>query len=312
MILLGLTGIGAYVMMSKMSGNVGRIDNAFDGLNEELRPTKSAATKNSQTFLLLGSDSRDAGPASGRTDTIMMAHIPNDRSSAQIVSVPRDSWVDIPGKGKMKINAAYALGGPSLLIQTVETLTKVRIDHFAIVDFAGFKSIIDAIGGVDVEVSEATTDLEGNRFHTGVNHLDGKTALAYVRQRYGLQNGDFDRVKRQQNLLRAVMTKMGSFDPASNPIGSYKLLDSVTKSISVDDRFTNGEMRSLATKVPAIRSGGITFLTVPTKGTGMEGSQSVVYLDAAKSGELWNAVRADSVPAYASANSKDLLPATPR
>jgi LCP family protein required for cell wall assembly len=324
-ILIGAALVGGYVLMNRVSGNVGRIDNAFAGLDEKRRPTKPAATKDSQTFLLLGSDSRDDKPTTGsnakdsawvpgeqRTDTIMILHIPAHRRSAQVISVPRDSWVNIPGKGKMKINSAYSLGGPSLLIRTIEELTQVRIDHFAIVDFAGFTSIIDALGGVDVQVSEDTTDLVGNHFHKGVNHLDGTKALFYVRQRHGLQAGDFDRVKRQQNLLRAVMTKLGTFDPARDPIGAYRVMDSLTKSISVDSGLSDGEMRSLALDVPQIRSGGIMFLTAPLSGTGMEGSQSVVYLNTAQCAELWNAVRNDTVPAYASSHSKDLLPAVPR
>jgi LCP family protein required for cell wall assembly len=212
----------------------------------------------------------------------------------------------------MKVNAAYSLGGPSLLIQTFENLTQVRIDHFAVVDFAGFKSIIDAIGGIDVEVSQDTTDPFGDHFRRGVNHLNGTQALGYVRQRYGLEAGDLDRVKRQQNLLRSVMTKLGTFDPASDPVGSFRLLNAFTKSISVDDTLTDSAMRSLAFDVPHIRGGGVAFMTAPTNGTGMEGDQSVVYLNPAQSGELWNAMRNDTMAAYTATHSKDLLPAVTR
>ncbi|GAA1809724.1 LCP family protein [Planosporangium flavigriseum] len=324
-ILLGVTLIGAYTLMNRVTGNVNRIDNAFAGLDEKQRPTKPAATKNSTNFLLLGSDSRDGQQTTGsnakskaweagaqRTDTIMLVHIPADRGSAQVLSIPRDSWVEIPGKGKNKINAAYALGGPSLLIKTVENLTRVRIDHFAIIDFAGFTSIIDAIGGVDVEIAQDTVDLVGNRFRKGVNHLDGTKALFYVRQRHGLENGDFDRVKRQQNLIRAVMNKLNTFNPATDPVGAFRLMDAVTKSFSVDSGLSDAEMRSLAFDVPGIRNGGITFLTVPTTGTGWEGDQSVVRLNVAQGTELWNAVNNDTVPAYANAHSNDLLPAVPK
>jgi LCP family protein required for cell wall assembly len=324
-ILLGVVLIGAYTLVNNVSGNVNRIDNAFAGLDEKLRPTKPAATKNSKTFLLLGSDSRDGQQTTGsnaksrawipgeqRTDTIMLVHVPADRGSAQVISIPRDSWVDIPGKGKMKINAAYSLGGPSLLINTVENLTHVRIDHFAIIDFAGFTSVIDSIGGVDVEIAQDTVDLGGNHFRKGVNHLKGTMALNYVRQRHGLEAGDFDRVKRQQNLIRAVMNKLNAFNPATDPVGAYRLMDALTKSFSVDSGLSDAEMRSLAFDVPGIRNGGVTFLTVPTTGTGWEGDQSVVRLNMAQGAELWNAVNNDSVPAYTSAHSNDLLPAVPR
>src|SRR6185437_9099672 len=126
----------------------------------------------------------------GRTDAIMLLHIAGDRRSATVVSIPRDSWVDIPGQGKKKINAAYAIGGPALLVRTIEQLTQIRIDHFAIIDFYGFKSIINAIGGVDVNVARTTTDVFHDTLHKGVNHLNGQQALNYVRERHNLPGGD--------------------------------------------------------------------------------------------------------------------------
>src|SRR5919107_1138755 len=115
-----------------------------------------------------------------------------------------------------KINAAYALGGPSLLIQTVEQVTGVRIDHYAAIDFDGLVQVTDDLGGVDVVVPE-TTSWGPYTFSAGVNHLDGDEARWYVGQRYGLPGGDFDRGKRQQNYLRAMFTKLFSQDVFTSP-----------------------------------------------------------------------------------------------
>ncbi len=325
-LLVAAVGASAYVLVNRLPGNIARVDGTFAGIDEKQRPDKLPAAKNSLTFLLVGSDSRDTGPTTGsaakrkgfrlgdRTDTIMMLNIPSDRRSATIISIPRDSWVDIPGHGKLKINAAYAIGGPSLLIRTVEQLTDVRIDHFAAIDFYGFRSIIDAIGGIDIQVPQATTDVGGTgaSFRKGLNHFDGTKALAYVRQRHGLPGGDFDRVKRQQNMLRAVMAKVGTVDPTSNPVQTYKLLEAVTKAVSVDNGLSDADLRSLAFSMRDIRSGGVNFMTAPVTGTGMEGEESVVYLDQVRCGQLWTSVKNDGVATYVAQHKADLLPAVTR
>src|SRR3954469_23927263 len=141
----------------------------------------------------------------------MIARCSADRQHAQLISIPRDSWVDIPGHGMNKINASYAFGGPSLLIQTVEQLTEVRIDHYVAIDFDGIAEVTDALGGVDVEVAESTQN-GPYTFTAGVNHISGEQARWYLGQRYGLAGGDFDRVKRQQQYLRAVFDKLFSSD----------------------------------------------------------------------------------------------------
>lgn len=151
------------------------------------------------TFLLVGTDSRSAASTTGedatgpsfvpgaqRSDVVMLAQVSADRQSARVVSIPRDSWVEIPGRGRGKVNAAYSWGGAALLVATVEKLTGVRVDHFAVIDFAGFRSVVDAVGGVDVGVA-ARTASAGVTSQAGVNHLDGDAALVYVRQRHELR-----------------------------------------------------------------------------------------------------------------------------
>ena len=205
----------------------------------------------------------------------MIARIEPDRTGASVVSIPRDSWVEIPGRGFNKINAAYSFGGPSLLIQTVEDLTALRIDHFAVIDFAGFQSMVDSVGGIDVAIAEATRN-QGVDFRQGVNHLHGAQALAYVQQRYGLPNGDLDRAHRQQNALRALLAKAASSGTLSDPIALYDLLDATSRSVGVDDTLSNGGLRSLALDLRGLRPSAVTFLNAPVAGLGREGAQSVV------------------------------------
>ncbi len=321
-VLGGLIGVGtSFLLASQLTGKVQRIDGAFKGVNPSTRPSAAPSGRGVQTILALGLDVRSTGQTTGRdatdpqaaedgdrSDTIMLIRFDPDQHSAAVVSLPRDSWVPIPGHGTMKINAAYALGGPSLLISTVELLTDIRVDHFMVIDFAGFKSVVDTLDGVDVQVA-ATTSLSGVTFHEGVNHLDGTQALAYVRQRYGLPAGDLDRIRRQQSFLRAVMTKVATINPAGDPLQTYRLLDEMTRAVTVDDGYTDSDLRDLAVSATKLHGGDVWFLLAPVTGTGWEGDQSVVYLDAARDNVLWQALSDGTMPAYVDAHRDDLLPA---
>ena len=312
-------GVGAvYYVTERLASNVSRVPDAFRGLDATSRPGDTDAL----TFLLVGTDTRSDVPTTGeaadlgvdagseRSDVLMLARIDPSRTQAAVVSIPRDSWVDIPGHGRNKINAAYAFGGPSLLIRTVEQLTGNRIDHFAVIDFAGFRSMVDAVGGIDVRVAEASSN-DGVQFRQGLNHLDGREALAYVRQRYDLPRGDIDRAQRQQNALRALLDKAVSGGLLTDPAQLYQLLDAVSRSMSVDDTLSNGGIRSLGVEMRGLRPSAVTFVGAPVAGLGREGPQSVVYLDGNRTAELWDALRTDGLVAYAQRNPGDSLGHTP-
>lgn len=309
---------GVFLISERLGGNVDRVPDVFGPLDPAARPPDEPGL----TFLLMGTDSRAPEPTTGtdaaagvnegstRSDVIMLARLSADRTNAAVVSIPRDSWVDIPGRGRAKINAAYAYGGPSLLVRTVEQLTQVHVDHFAVIDFAGFQAMVDAVDGIDVRVARETSH-EGVVFHAGLNHLDGAQALHYVRQRYDLPDGDLDRARRQQNALRALLSKLASSGTLTDPVALYGFLDATTRSVGVDDTLSNGGLRGLALECRGLRPSGVDFLSAPVRGLGREGAQSVVYLDDARADRLWAALRSGTVSEFVSANPAAVLGAEP-
>lgn len=299
---VGVVGL----MQHRIASHLSYVDDPFAGLTDRPAATDaSAGSAAPMNFLILGSDSRiSAGDPSDweygaqRTDAIMLVHVSGDRESVQVMSIPRDSWVSIPGHGEAKINAAYSFGGPTLMIQTVENLTGVRIDHFAIADFESFATLTDELGGVDITMPEGMDNV-GVTLEPGTHHLDGDEALAYVRQRYGLLRGDFDRVQRQQNWMRAIMKAAFADDVLTNPLKLTSFLETAAGAMAVDKGFTVSEMRDLALSMRDVRPSDLTFLTVPTSGTGTSADgQSIVNLDRAGLSDLMDAVVDDDVADY--------------
>jgi LCP family protein required for cell wall assembly len=319
LVLALIVGAGLWFLTDRYAGNIDRVADVFGDLDEEARPAPAtpaeAAPEEPVTFLLVGSDTRaDPAPGEipdGRSDAIMLARFSGDRQHAQLISIPRDSWVDIPGHGRNKINASYAFGGPTLLIQTVEQLTQVRIDHYVAIDFDGLIQVTDDLGGVDVVVAE-TTKNGPFTFPAGVNHLDGEQARWYLAQRYGLAGGDFDRVKRQQQYLQAMFGKLFSSNTFTDPGRLDSALLAVTSAVAMDDTLGNAGLVSLAYSLRNVAPDDIEFFTAPVLGTGMEGPASVVYLDTVTCERMWAYLRSDSLAQNAAEFSQQSLPDVPR
>lgn len=317
-LLIAGTGYWAY---EHYTGRVQRIPHAFPtDLPAGALPPPSRS--GSQTFLLVGVDSRSDLPTTGkdaeapewrrgaqRSDTVMLVHLPADHKHAYVVSLPRDSWVDIPGHGMAKLNAAFSWGGPPLLIDTVQRLTKVRVDHLAVIDWSGFKKLTDAVGGVDVTVDSTVSRRNGpgGVWTAGRHHMNGDDALDYVRERYGLPNGDLDRTHRQQNFLRAVLSKTLSGGTAANPLKLKRTLDQVTSVVSVDDRLSDGALRDLAWDMRSVRASDMAFMNAPVAGFDTIDKQSVVLLDGNGGAELWEAMRNDTLAGFMATHSLDTL-----
>jgi LCP family protein required for cell wall assembly len=319
LVLAVVIGGGLWYLNDRWGGNIDRISDAFAGLDENSRPAPAtpavSAPEAPVTFLLVGSDTRghtaDGENPDGRSDAIMIARFSADRGHAQLISIPRDSWVEIPGRGMNKINASYAFGGPSLLIQTVENLTQVRIDHYVTIDFDGIIQVTDDLGGVDVVVAEETTN-GPYTFAAGVNHLDGAQARWYLGQRYGLPGGDFDRVRRQQQYLKAMFGQLFSADTFTDVGRLDDAMIAVTRSVGIDDGLSNVELAKLAYSMRRVTPGDVDFFTAPILGTGREGPASVVYLDTVTGERMWSYLRSDSLSQNAAEFADEALPAVPR
>jgi LCP family protein required for cell wall assembly len=323
-LVLGAGAVGALAFMANhLVGNIGRIPNAFSGLNNANQPVMPAATRQSMTILVAGSDlfttHRTTGigahklpfePGEQRSDTLMLVHINANHKQAAVISIPRDSWVNIPGYGKAKINAAFSYGGPPLAIRAVEQLTGVRINHYAVVDRLGFENMVGALGGVSVNVAAATST-DNVYFHRGVNNLTPATAFAYVHQRYGLPLGDLNRIQRQQNLIRAILAKVATDHLATNPVEMYRFLNVFTHSFSVDSTFSTSAMTELALQMAGLRGRDVTFVTAPWRGFGVLDGQDVVYLNRAQDVGLWQAIRNDTVGAWAARHPSAVTPGMP-
>ncbi|MFI7609140.1 LCP family protein [Micromonospora sp. NPDC049366] len=295
----GLIGGGLYVR--SINSGIERVD-AFEGVPEESRP--QVVAKDAMNIMILGSDSRDPENSSGsRTDTIILAHLPADRSSAQLISIPRDTWVPVPksknghGGREAKINAAYAWGGVPLMVQTVEQFTGVRVDHVAMVDFGGFKEIVDALGGITIDVEKGFTtnySLIGTRtFKQGPQTMDGAAALDYARERHAFADGDFARIRHQQQVIKAILDKAASGGVLANPGKLNSFVKATADAVAVDKELS---LVDLAMELRELRSGNLGFFTCPVTGTGTIGNESVVLADKPKAKRVFDAVRRDSVP----------------
>ncbi|MGN9890387.1 LCP family protein [Micromonospora sp. L31] len=281
-----------------VNSSIDRVD-AFTGVPEESRP--QVVAKGAMNIMILGSDSRDPENTGGsRTDTLILAHLPKDRSSAQLISIPRDTWTHVPrdqGRGgrDAKINAAYAWGGVPLMVQTVEKFTGVRVDHVAMVDFAGFKEIVDALGGIDVDVEKSFTSIHPpfRTFSPGRQRMDGEAALDYSRQRKQFADGDFARIRHQQQVIRAILDKAASGGMLANPGKLNSFVKATSNAVAVDKSLS---VLDLAMELRGLRSGNLAFFTCPVTGTGRVGTESVVFADKPKAKTLFDAVRRDSVP----------------
>ncbi|MFN8194824.1 MAG: LCP family protein [Nocardioidaceae bacterium] len=253
-------------------------------------------------------------PGAYRSDSLMLLHIAADRKSASVVSIPRDSYVPIfdgdnVQHGKNKINSAFSFYGPFGTIRTVEHLTGLRIDHMAIIDFEGFRDLTTALGGVDVYVPATLDDPKQHQhWEKGWHHIEGQVALNYVRMRYNLPGGDFGRVARQQNFLRAVLHELTDDGTLGDPFKVRKVLKVIVRYVTVDSTWSTGDIRSLALGLRSLKPEKISYATLPFdhfENVPNVGDANIV--DAAAAKELWQAVRANEVPAYLRKHPDDAL-----
>ncbi|AEV89170.1 transcriptional regulator [Actinoplanes sp. SE50] len=310
-VLLALVGtIYAFHYVNKIDGDLKRT-NAFSGLSKD-RPAKPI--DGAFNILLVGSDSRDPDTKDDqanawRADTLMIMHVPADHKTAQLVSIPRDLWVVVPRSNdaacsdgsRAKINASFAFGGLPRAVHTVECLTDVKIDHVMAVDFGGFKEVTDALGGVDLKVDQSITSIHPPHrvFTKGMMHMDGAQALDWVRQRKQFARGDFARMQHQQEFLKALMDKAASGGTLTSPGKLNDFLNAVAAAVTVDQDFS---LKDMVEQFHSLRGDNLTFLTSPNKGSETIAGQSVVVSDREKALALFQAMSADRMSEWMTAN----------
>src|SRR5215207_2799819 len=322
------TAAYAYVLNSKLTG----IDKVgTQKLKEEDRPDpdegkalnilligsdkgKKIAGESSDTSIAEDAKAKDWPAGKYRSDTLMIVHITANRKFAFLTSIPRDTFTMLyDAKGnpqhQEKINAAFSEYGPLGTISTVEHLTNLRMKHMAIIDWDGFRALSTAVGGVPVTIPRAFYDPQQKiQWEAGPQVLKGKRALQYVRTRYGLAGGDFDRIARQQNFLRALMKKILAKGTMRNPVKLINTVSALTKNLTVDSDWKSGDMRGLALSLRGVQTEDVIFLTAPVAGTEtIPIYGSVVRLDELKSRELFEALRKDNLRAYLKKYPDDVL-----
>lgn len=287
---------GAWVLTSYVSASLGRV-------NADTSGTPSSGPVN---ILVAGIDTRGGlthrqerqlhvGRAiSSNTDTLMLVHIPANHGSVQVVSLPRDTWLNLPGHGMNKINAAYGIGGPQLMVQTVEQATGLTINDYVEIDFLGFVKVINALGGVNICVPFAVNDqYSGLKLSAGRHHVDGVTALEFARDRHSFAASDLARISHQQQLLSSLFAEATNSGVLANPIRLQQFLSSITAAVKVDRDFN---LIRLASELRGLRPSDVTFTTVPLASVNYltPTGESAVLWDKAAAAALFTRLRADT------------------
>jgi polyisoprenyl-teichoic acid--peptidoglycan teichoic acid transferase len=304
---VGYAGVNRNQSVSSASGASSALPT---GSRQSSASTTDNTTYTAMNILLIGSDTR--GTDQGRSDTFIVLHISADRKSVYLVSFPWNMWVTIPGYGKARINAGYSHGGAALAVSTIETLTGARIDHVVVTDFANFIQLVDTVGPVTVDNPVGSIrivpDSRGVKYDfTKKGPLvltDGNMALAYVREREYLPNGDLDRTLRQRAFIKALALKVATPDVLANPVKLNAVMETVGKYVSVDPGMTNDVIYSLALSMTGITSSDqIHMVQAPITGFGMSADgQSIDVVDVAGVAALGKALQTDTMPAFVAAN----------
>jgi LCP family protein required for cell wall assembly len=263
-----------------------------------LRPPKEANETGTLNYVLLGSDSRDPGnEGNGRSDTILVVHLNAKRNKAYIISFPRDMWVNVPGYGRNKINAAFAFGGAPLAVRTLEDLTGVRMDHVVLIDFEGFIRLTEDLDGVTV-INKNSFSSHGFDYPEGKITIAGEEALWFVRERKLLPGGDLARAENQRNVIKAIVQKGLSAQVISDPRTFISFVGDVAKHLTVDNDLSDAEIRRTALSV-RLTGKDIELLQAPISGFDTTGDgQSIDVVDRAKMAELAQAMKKDKLSEY--------------
>ena len=297
-VLLGATAVGTFIYVNNELGSIPRIPVKYLA-----KVTPSAG----MTILLTDTGDGTAAVNSVKQTAaaggmILLLHIDAGNRSTGVVTIPPGTVVAVPGHGRMQIDDVDAIGGPSLLVQTVHDLTGVPINHFARIDFVHVSVLVDALGGVSINLPTATESF-GHLFRAGVNQIGGIEALEFTGDPALTGAG---RELRQQYLTRVILDKVGSEHVLMNPLRMNGVLRALVSMLTVDSNFSNSQVESLATQLGGLAGPASTFVTAPTQVA--DGSEE---LEPAQSAALWSAVRKGTIAAFAEKYPGSVTPTAP-
>jgi len=312
--ILAISAISA-LAFGTVTASINKID-AFAGLDK--RPDKISSAIN---YLLVGSDTREgltkeelkalrvgsvATAAGKRSDTMLLVHISKARDKAVLISIPRDTFALIPEhtnkSGKVipavhsKINSSFNWGGAPLLIQTIEEMTQLKIDHYVEINFAGFAKIIDSLGGIQVCTKKNINDPKSHLvLEAGTHNLNGIEALKYVRTREFDGMGDLGRMQRQQAFMSSVLRKATSAGVLLNPITMTSFINSALSAVTTDNGLKNSDLITLAKQLKSLATSNVRTLTVPLSDLNYDsnGVTSAVLWDPVLAPQLWDRLKQD-------------------
>jgi LCP family protein required for cell wall assembly len=308
-VLLAAGGTG-YWLYSDLNGNIDGVD--LDKALGDDRPEKLPTS--GQNLLVLGSDSRaganaelGTGKVSGaRSDTALVVHIPEGRRQAVAVSIPRDTLVTrpecakedgsaLPEAERVMFNSVYSTAGPACVVKTVEKMSGVRMDHYMEIDFAGFKGLVDAIGGVTVTIDEPIKDTSsGLDLSAGTHKLDGTDSLAFVRTRHGVGDGsDLGRIGLQQQFMIALLSEVKRQDLFGSPTKTYKIADTLTSALTTDAELASlTSLADFARSMNGVDPASMETIMLPVAYDKIDPNRVVAAHPQVD--QLWEAIRSDA------------------
>ncbi|WP_438947748.1 LCP family protein [Streptomyces triticisoli] len=308
-LVLAAGGVG-YWLYSGLDSNIKGVD--IDRAIGDDRPEKLPTS--GQNILILGSDSRaganaalNTGKVSGaRSDTALVMHIPEGRTKAVAISIPRDTLVTrpectksdgatVPSANRVMFNSIYAQVGPACVVKTVEQISGIRMDHYVEIDFAGFKELVDAIGGVTVTVDQDIHDKSsGLNLTAGTHRLDGTQSLQFVRTRHGIGDGsDLGRISLQQQFMLNLLSEIKKQDLLGSPAKSYKIADELTAALTTDSELASlTKLAEFGRSLNGVDPSSMETIMLPVEYDKVDPNRVVAAEPQAT--QLWKAIRTDS------------------
>ncbi|QRQ80032.1 LCP family protein [Glutamicibacter protophormiae] len=313
-LLIAVLGAGYYLfnLQHAFNSKSNTVALNFTQEQENARPVKDP-DDGSMNIMLVGVDHADDnsdqsaaldGAVSQRSDSMMLVHIPEDRSQVYIMSTVRDMYVEIPGYGKNKLNAAVSFGGIPLLVQTMEGLFDTKVDHVAMIDFDGFKELSTALGGVTVQNDIPFTAHDTDYFYPeGEITLEGDRALRFVRERKSFSNGDYQRVANQRKFIAAAASQMLSTDTLTNPVKLYDIVDKVSPYLTFDSGFDAATLVGLGMQLKKVDTNNLAMFTMPTAGSSTSADGQSIELPSGQAIlQIREALKSDTMDEYLEEN----------